>query len=263
MNKLFLKDSFILILISINALVIFISGFDLSQSVTKILTILDIIFTLLFIYETIVKIKHYNWSIYIQSNWNKFDFILVLLSIPSILIIFFQLKLMDISFLLAFRTLRVFKVFRFFNFVPGIENLINSVKRGLKASVIILIAFATFLFVISILSNNLFKESDIFNNPATSLYTMLQLISVEGWYEIPQQIQDDMPNINVFFTRLYFVILLVVGGIFGLSFVDAVLVDAMVMDNNEELDEKVENLKLELQKDLKEIKHEIKQLNKK
>ncbi len=147
-------------------------------------------------------------------------------------------------------------MFRFFSFVPGVEGLLKSVKRGLKASVIILIAFGAFLFVISILSNNLFKESEIFNNPATSLYTMVQLISIEGWYEIPEAIQKDIPTINVFFTRFYFVILLIIGGIFGLSFVDAVLVDAMVMDNNDDLDKKVDELKEEL-KEIKEILQKI------
>ena len=233
MRKLFLKDSFILALVSLNAIVIFTSGFDLPYSIFKMLYFSDIAFTIAFVYEAILKIKTYSWKEYIASNWNKFDFILITVSLPSILVIFFQANLVDVSFLLAFRTLRVFKVFRFFSFVPGVNNLIRSVKRGLKASVIILIAFGTFLFIISILSNNLFKESEAFNNPATSLYTMVQLISVEGWYEIPIEIQKDIPDVNVFFTRLYFVILLVLGGIFGLSFVDAVLVDAMVMDKSE------------------------------
>jgi len=257
MKKFFLKDSFILILVSLNALVIFISGFDLSNSIIiSILDVLDVFFTFAFIYEACIKISTYSWNGYIKENWNKLDFILVLISLPSILIIFLNVKMLDMSYFLVFRTLRVFKVFRFFSFVPGVEGLLKSVKRGLKASVIILIAFGAFLFVISILSNNLFKESEIFNNPATSLYTMVQLISIEGWYEIPEAIQKDIPTINVFFTRFYFVILLIIGGIFGLSFVDAVLVDAMVMDNNDDLDKKVDELKEEL-KEIKEILKKI------
>ena len=124
----------------------------------------------------------------------------------------------------------------------------------------LLITFATFLFVISILSNNLFKEAEAFKDPATSLYTMMQLISIEGWYEIPLAIQTDMPGASVFLTRLYFVVLLIVGGMFGMSFINAVLVDAMVMDNNDELDSKVDKLNTDLVAELEQIKKTLEEL---
>lgn len=247
LKNFFLKDRNILILIFLNAIVIFLNGFPLSSDILILLEWFDILFTLAFIVEMTIKLKAFGKKGYFSSGWNVFDFILIMVSLPSLAVIFFNLHTTDISFLLALRVFRVFKVFRIFTFIPGINNLINSIKRGLKASFLILISFVVFLFAISILSNNLFHKAEVYNNPATALYTTVQLISIEGWYEIPQAVQEDIPEINVFFMRLFFVIILIVGGIFGLSFVNAVLVDSMTMDNTDNLENKVDELSAQIQ----------------
>lgn len=258
MKNFFLKDSNILILIFLNAIVIFISGFSLPPETVTLLEYFDAFFTVAFILEMIIKLKEYGSKGYFGSTWNTFDFILVVISIPSLAVMFLHLKTADFSFLLAFRVFRVFKVFRVFTFIPGINNLINSIKRGVKASILILVSFLIFLFAVSILSNNLFHEAEVYNNPATALYTTVQLISIEGWYEIPQAVQEDIPEINIFFMRLFFVVILIVGGIFGLSFVNAVLVDSMTLDNTDNLEDKVDQLSDEL----REIKKLLQNKNK-
>lgn len=247
MKKFFLKDINILILVFLNAIVIFMSGFSLSADTVTFLEWLDIFFTVAFIVEMIIKLKVFGRKSYFHSPWNVFDFTLVVVSIPSLAFLFFDMNTTDFSFLLALRVFRVFKVFRVFTFIPGINNLINSIKRGLKASFLILVSFIIFLFAISILSYNLFHEAKVYANPATALYTTVQLISIEGWYEIPQAVQEDIPTVNVFFMRLFFVIILIVGGIFGLSFVNAVLVDSMTMDNTDNLEDKMDRLTSEIE----------------
>jgi voltage-gated sodium channel len=43
-------------------------------------------------------------------------------------------------------------------------------------------------------------------------------------------------------TKIYFVLILLTGGIFGLSLVNSIFVDAMVSDNNDELENKIDSL---------------------
>jgi len=43
-----------------------------------------------------------------------------------------------------------------------------------------------------------------------------------------------------FLIKTYFVLILIVGGIVGLSLVNSIFVDSMVMDNTDELERKVE-----------------------
>jgi voltage-gated sodium channel len=47
-------------------------------------------------------------------------------------------------------------------------------------------------------------------------------------------------------TRFYFAIVVVLGGIFGMSLANAVFIDEMMMDNNEELEKKVDLLTEEI-----------------
>lgn len=47
---------------------------------------------------------------------------------------------------------------------------------------------------------------------------------------------------GAFFTKFYFVVLLFFGGVYGLSIVNSIFVDAMVSDNNEEVENRIANL---------------------
>lgn len=230
-----LKEKNILILIILNSLLLLTMGFLPSSG---LLLILDNIFTILFGLEIFYKFKLYKNKFW-NDNWNIFDFILVALSIPSL---FWFIDFTDLSFLLAFRTVRVFKTFRFFKFVPNIDNLLRSIKRAFKTAGFLLIGFVIYIFITGILSNFLFSSYEDFNNPIISMYSMIKVFTIEGWYEIPEAMIIGMSVTESFFTLLYFVIILLSGGIFGLSIVNATLVDSMTMDNNERLEDKINKL---------------------
>jgi voltage-gated sodium channel len=231
-------------LILLNAVLIFISGFEQSETNRIILKILDNTITGLFIVELIVKFREYGLKKYFSSNWNKFDFLLIALSVPAFISFILNVETTSVSFLLVFRVMRVFKSFRFLKFIPGIEDLIKGIQRALKASVIVLIGFAIYIFIIGIFSFYLFKSSapEYFSNPMTSLYSIFKIFTVEGWFEIPEKITKGYSEIASFFTYFYFIFVLLTGGIFGLSLVNSIFVDAMVSDNNDELEKKIDNL---------------------
>lgn len=243
-KKLFLNDKIILILILLNAVLIFISGFEQSETNRVILRVLDNTITGLFIVELIVKFREYGLKKYFSSNWNKFDFLLIALSVPAFISFILNVETTSVSFLLVFRVMRVFKSFRFLKFIPGIEDLIKGIQRALKASVIVLIGFAIYIFIIGIFSFYLFKSSapEYFSNPMTSLYSIFKIFTVEGWFEIPEKITKGYSEIASFFTYFYFIFVLLTGGIFGLSLVNSIFGDAMVSDNNDELEKKIDNL---------------------
>ena len=255
-KRLFLNDKFILVLILLNAIFIFLGGFQFSESVSFLLAFSDNFITVLFIVEISIKISTYGFKEYLKSNWNKLDFILVLLSIPSLLSFVLDIDLSSMSFLLIFRVLRVFKSFRFIRFVPGIEGLFVGVQRALKASVIVLLGFIIYIFIIGIFSFYLFKSSapDYFSNPLQSLYSTFRIFTVEGWFEIPEQITTNYNSTKSFFTYLYFIFILLTGGIFGLSLVNSIFVDAMVSDNNDELEKKIDDLNEKVSKLLEKRK---------
>lgn len=243
-NKLFLNDKFILILIFINALILFLEGFITQTNLIQLLLLCDHAITMLFILEFVIKAHHFGFAGYFKSNWNKLDFTLVALSLPALITFVFSLDIADVSFLLVFRVLRVFKTFRFFKFIPNANHLVKGIQRALKTSVFVLIGFTIYIFIIGILSYYLFQgnSSHFFSNPLTALYSTFKIFTVEGWFDIPDKITAEYNTVKSFFTYIYFMFVVLTGGILGLSLVNSVFVDSMVSDNNDELLEKVEIL---------------------
>jgi voltage-gated sodium channel len=245
LKRLLINERFILIVILLNSLVIFIEGFDIdNQRINFSLELLDQIFTVVFLLELVVKLKTLGTENYFASNWNVFDFILIALALPSLFSLFFEHFIFNLNFLLIFRTMRIFKFFRFIRFIPKVDKLISGVYRASKASIIIIFAFFIFNFIVSLLSCFLFKtiSPEHFGNPLISLYSIFKIFTVEGWFDIPEAISDSLSLTESFFVKIYFIIILFFGGIFGLSIVNSIFVDSMISDNNEDLEKKVDSL---------------------
>lgn len=243
-RKLFLNEKLLLGLIVINSIILFIGGYLTKESHTFIFLVADNLITTLFITELVVKLKEFGIKKYFNSGWNKLDFILIVLSLPSLISFLFSIQLFDVSFLLVFRVLRVFKTFRFFQFIPNVEELVRGVKRALQTSAFIIVGFSIYIFIIGILSFYLFQNSqtDYYSTPTASLYTTFKVFTIEGWFEIPEELSASYSSSTTFFIYLYFVFLVTTGGIIGLSLVNSIFVDSMVSDNNDNIEDKIDHL---------------------
>lgn len=246
-KRFFTNDSIMLVLVLINTGIIFVSGFITSQG--GALLVVDSLFTLLFLFEAMVKIQVKGFSEYWSDGWNRFDFIIVLLALPSCVNLF-GLALPGTNVLLSLRTIRAFKSFRLLRFVPNIDSLLNGVKLAFKASFIVAIGMIVLLFVFSIITTFLFGSAapEYFGNPALSVYSIFRLFTIEGWYDMPEAIAANSGSAMGIFARIYFSILLFLGGIIGMSLVNSIFVDAMAADNNDEVLEKLSQLEEKLDK---------------
>lgn len=254
--KLLLNDKFILGVICFNALIIFAQGFDISVKSHFILSNVDNIITIIFIGELIIKIREYGFKEFFKSKWNIFDALLIVLAIPSLIYWFTNISTFDLDYLLVLRVTRIFKFFRFLRFFPQINELINGVRLALNASIIVLLGFFVFIFIVSIVTTFIYKDisPDHFGNPIRSLYSVFKVFTVEGWYEVPDEVAAKLPSFASGITKFFFVIILLLGGIFGLSLVNSIFVDAMVSDNNDELERKVESLEAKIDLLMEEVK---------
>lgn len=254
-RKLFLKDRFILVLILINAAVLFLGGYNATDNQKHVFFLIDNVITSLFIIELIIKFNEYGVKGYFKSGWNRLDFILIILSAPALISFVFNIQVFDVSFLLVFRIFRVFKAFRFFKFIPNVSGLIADVKRALDTSLFILIGFLIYIFIVGTLSFYLFNGSDTeyFTSPMISLYSTFKIFTVEGWYEIPEQICANYSSIATFFTYFYFIFVVVSGGIIGLSLVNSIFVDSMLSDNTDDIERKIDALDIKLNELIKKL----------
>ncbi len=259
LRSYFTTDRYVAGVILFNAVIIFLLAFDeINQyPILKFwMGLLDTLFILYFLLEAVFKIQMHGWKLYITDTWNKFDFIIVILSIPSILLLF-ESAMKDLSFVFVLRVVRVIRFFKFIKFIPNVENLFAGVARAFRASVFVLVTFFIYTFIVSLISCKLFKDvspeaAKYFGDPIISFYSIFKIFTIEGWYDIPESIlQENNPVFN-FFTILYFIMVVVSGGLFGLSIVNAIFVDEMVKDNQDDLLLKIEEIDRKLEKLLSE-----------
>ena len=242
--KLLLSERLMLIAILLNTCIIFIGGFFPGSVLTGVL---DVCFTLLFLAEAGAKIRHLGWQEYWRNGWNRFDFVIVLLALPSLADPFVE-GTTSTGVILAFRALRVFKSFRLFHFVPNVSRLISGVKLAMRSSFLVCIAFVVLLIIFSIMTSAIFGSyaPEYFGNPLLSVYSTFRLFTVEGWYEMPDAIAARGGAWAGVVARVYFSLLLFVGGIIGMSLINSIFVDAMTADNNDDVMKKLEQLEKKL-----------------
>lgn len=252
LKRIFLNDFIILGAICINAFIIFLLYFP-SLEHNWWLEFIDHLFILFFVAEAIVKIRLLGWKDYFASNWNRFDFFIVLGSLPVLFASYGNLP--DTNLLILLRLFRLVRIVRFIRFVPNIDSVLNGLGRAMKASVFVLGALFFLLFLLSLVTCHFYADMapDQFGDPLKSLYSVFQLFTMEGWNEIPAAIAENSDSaITVGITRFYFALIVLLGGIFGLSLANAVFVDEMTMDNNDALENKIDRLQDQIA-ELKEI----------
>ena len=248
-EKIFLNEKIIMAVILLNAVVIYL---QISGISTPVLTGLDIACTLIFLMEMILKHLKLGVKEYWRSGWNRLDGILVIVSLPSLVEIFLPTGMMDLSILLIFRLLRVLRFFRVLHFFPNFTQIVKAFKMAMRESYAILLCFFVIIVIFGLLNCSLFKDvaPQYFATPLESIYSVFRICTVEGWYDIPDTIAEGTTPLIGGLVRLYFVFLLILGGIIGMSFINSIFEDAMVSDNNddvmkklEELETKIDNLK--------------------
>ena len=246
-KKIFLSESVILSVIIINTIIIFITESGITNT---LLLCIDITCTLFFAVEMIVKINSYSFSNYWKDGWNRLDFFLVIISIPSIITLFINHQLGNLSVILALRLLRIFRVFRVFHFFPNINQITKGLVRALQQSKAILLGFIIIILITALINCCLYKNiaPEYFSTPWKSIYTVFRIFTIEGWYEIPDAIAAASTPFIAKASRLYFCLLLCGGGIIGMSFINSVFVDAMVEDNNDDMKEQLNRIEEKLEK---------------
>lgn len=245
-GNLFCNVHFIITAIVLNTIVMFLGGFWPGNIWFELS---DALFTTIFLIEAIVKISQQGWKSYWQQGWNKFDFIILVIALPSLASLLLDEGLITNS-VLAFRIMRLFKSFRMVQYIPNIDKLLKGLKLAFRASLLVIMAFVVFLVVFSILTSTIFGgvSPEHFGNPGISLYSTFRLFSVEGWYELPDAIAANASQSWGIFARCYFSILMFLGGIIGISLINSIFVDSMAEDNNNEVLERLKQIEDKLDK---------------
>ncbi len=242
-----ISEPLVLTITGLNAVAIVLNGFShIREHFGEWITWVDYGCLLYFVAEAILKILRNSFTNYWKRGWNKLDFIIVLGSSPLLLEPIVGGSVQFFSIVLVGRFLRFLRIMRF---VPNSEKIWAGVSRALKASAAVFLTLFVLNIILAMGANALFGDvaPKHFGDPLKSAYTLFKVFTVEGWYEIPEEMAangEDGGLVNM--VRGYFVFAVFTGGILGLSLANAVFVDEMIADNNDRLEKMVTNLREEL-----------------
>lgn len=235
------SERIVVSVILLNTIAIFIRAFPgVGEDTSFALLALDYFCTLYFVSELAIKIRLTSLATFLESGWNRFDLVVVVLSTP--LLLSPMLDLSDFGVVLLLRLGRLARFFRLLRFVPDGDRLWAGVRRGLRASVGVILALALYNFALGLAACYILGPLDPkhFGDPIVAVYSMFKVFTVEGWFTIPDVLaaKADSPLVG-WGIRAFFAFAVTTGGILGLSMANAVFVDEMVMDNNRELEEEM------------------------
>lgn len=245
------SETVVLLVIVLNTAALILDGFpEVHAQYGEFLHLFDLACLLFYVLEVFGKVSILKWSGYIRDNWNKFDFLIVLVGIPALIDPLFPGEFRGAEAILLLRMARFLRFFRMMRFIPNVSHIWNGILRSLKASVGIFLVLFILNLITAMGANGLFAEyaPEYFGDPYISFYSMFKVFTIEGWYEIPDQLalhEEISPGMLVFI-RGYFAVSVILGGVLGLSLANAVFVDEMTLDNNDELEALVRDMRQEI-----------------
>ncbi|GLV41113.1 cacophony [Carabus blaptoides fortunei] len=146
-------EYFIMMLIVFNTLLLMMKYHDAPPLLADILAIMNIVFTFMFLLETVLKLIAFGFKNFFKDPWNTFDFVTVIGSIVDAMVIEFGENFINVGFLRLFRAARLIKLLR-----QGytIRILLWTFVQSFKALPYVCLLIAMLFFIYAIIGMQVF-----------------------------------------------------------------------------------------------------------
>ncbi len=182
--------SFIIGVILINAVVLGLeTNQDLMSRAGTLLVAIDKACLAVFIVEIICKLLAFR-GLFWRSGWNVFDFVVVAVALvpgagPWAII----------------RSLRVLRVLRLLTMIPSLRKVVAAFLHAIPGLGGVLLLMIVFLYTSAVLAVNLFGKQfpEWFGSLTGSLFSLFQVLTLEGWADMARAIMEVYPWAPLFF----------------------------------------------------------------
>ena len=180
-----LLDNIIMVVIFLNMIFMALNFEGSSSGWNMFLTIVNYVFTGIFILECILKLLGLGFAAYFHSGWNRFDFFVVFASIVDLAVA--NVEGFDASFLKSFqiirvlRVLRITRVLRLIKALKGLEKLIQTLSWSLTALANVLLLMLIFFCIFAILGCY-FYDSIIYNDYKDEFVYINEYYNMDNFY---------------------------------------------------------------------------------
>eukprot|EP00408_Alexandrium_pacificum_P068319 CAMPEP_0171161728 /NCGR_PEP_ID=MMETSP0790-20130122/4219_1 /TAXON_ID=2925 /ORGANISM="Alexandrium catenella, Strain OF101" /LENGTH=585 /DNA_ID=CAMNT_0011626295 /DNA_START=103 /DNA_END=1859 /DNA_ORIENTATION=- len=174
----------------------------------------DTIWTVIFLVEVVLRmlaLKHL-WP---RSPWNIFDLLLVLVSITDAWLMPLIKSQFDLRALSVFRIARLFRMLRILRLLRLLRHfqklvlLVQALWGAFRALIWFMILVAAVLYVFALVLTRLssldpyLRDNGLvqlwFGSMLRSLFTLFQLMTLEGWPDIARETLNEIPWLTTFY----------------------------------------------------------------
>jgi voltage-gated sodium channel len=195
-----------------------------------VLEAIDGIILAIFVFELGTKLVAHGLRFF-RSGWNIFDFVIV------------GIALMPSSSAFAvLRALRVLRVLRLLSLVPRMRFVVESLVQALPGLGSIALLLVLFFYVFAVMSTRLFGADfpQWFGSLGASMFSLFQIMTLEGWADIAREIMVRYP-----YAWLFFLAFILLATFTVLNLFIAIIVNAM-QSSHEALEVEHEKRELEM-----------------
>ncbi|XP_014646160.1 PREDICTED: sodium channel protein type 10 subunit alpha isoform X2 [Ceratotherium simum simum] len=205
-------DIVIMVLICLNMITMMVETDEQSEEKTKVLNKINQFFVAVFTGECVMKmfaLRHY----YFTNGWNVFDFIVVVLSIGSLIFSEILKNFLSPTLFRVIRLARIGRILRLIRAAKGIRTLLFALMMSLPALFNIGLLLFLVMFIYSIFGMSSFPHvkqeagiDDMFNFQtfANSMLCLFQITTSAGWDGLlspilntgPPYCDPNLPNSN-------------------------------------------------------------------
>lgn len=215
-------------LIVLNTIVLSLETYpQIMKAYGSLLKSMDQTILYLFVIELMVRFAAYRLSFF-KDPWSIFDVCIVSIAfIPSQ------------NAFTALRAVRALRVLRLISLFPKLRKVVEGLIKAIPGIAAIASVMTIIICVFSLVASKLYGASypEWFGNFHRSIFSLFQIMTLEGWPDIVRTVMQDKP-----FAWIFFVTYILIATFSVLNLFIAVVVDAMQRNHNEESEDMQQKL---------------------
>jgi len=129
-------------------------------------------------------------SAYFRNGWNIFDFVVVAISLIA-----------TTSGLAAIRAFRVLRVLRVVTVIPRMRTVVAALFDAIPGIASVGIILVLIVYIFAVIAANMYGPAhpEIFGDVFVAMYTLFQIMTLEGWPDIANAVAQTHPRSWIFF----------------------------------------------------------------
>jgi voltage-gated sodium channel len=205
--------AFVITLIVINAVILGLEAIpSVAEKYIHVLHWIDHALLAVFVVELVLRMVAHGWRFF-REPWHVFDFVIIAIALVPASEAFSVL-----------RALRILRALRLVSMVPSMRRVVGALLSALPGMGAIVALLVLVLYISAVMATKLFSKAspELFGDLFQSLFTLFQIMTVDGWSDIARKIMKVEPHAWIFF-----VLFLVLATFTVLNLFIAVIVNAM------------------------------------